>query len=212
MRAIDFDAMYELVAATVKSDVDLETGMARVLEACATTRPHIDWARLAELDFGGDLTRVRTWFAQLITEDPPGDEITGLWFGVFNPVGAEEPMLTDVYVTGAVYAGRDHDWTCDPTWAPGRRYARSHALAEVGRIAYADRPDALGNDAEYPVCLAYAALAARDVTRDLAESLGRVPRVIAVGFDAGDVLCLGALDARGLRFSLASGATLDARR
>lgn len=52
----------------------------------------------------------------------------------------------------------------------------------------------MGNDAEYPVCLAFAALAVMNMTRKV--WMGRVldikvPVGIAVGFDGGDVMRVG---------------------
>ena len=59
-------------------------------------------------------------------------------------------------------------------------------------------------DAEYPLCLAYAGLAVRELASRHHELL-RGPleqRVITVGFDSGDAIFLGAVNRHGLVLSL----------
>jgi hypothetical protein len=72
-------------------------------------------------------------------------------------------------------------------------------LAKLYKIAY--REHGLGNDAEYPLCLAYGGLALRDLLRDADPSvfLGKSPSLgIAVGFDSGDFVLVGKLSKAGL--------------
>jgi hypothetical protein len=72
-------------------------------------------------------------------------------------------------------------------------------LAAIYRIAY--RPGGLANDAEYPLCLAYAAFAVRELLNRIdpklvLDSVG--PVGVAVGFDSGDFLLLGRFTDEGL--------------
>ena len=110
--------------------------------------------------------------------------------------------LPNIYVCGSKRFDPnpdDNNWACGPAWWPEDRYAQSSILARIYRTAY--RKNGLGNNAEYPLCLAYGALAVRELLRQLepdlilqsSKSLG-----IAVGFDSGDFVLVGKLDKQGL--------------
>jgi hypothetical protein len=76
---------------------------------------------------------------------------------------------------------------------------RTLVLVKLYKVAY--RKDGLGNDAEYPLCLAYGSLAVRDLLRDADPSvlLGSSRSLgIAVGFDSGDFVLVGKLSKDGL--------------
>jgi hypothetical protein len=72
-------------------------------------------------------------------------------------------------------------------------------MSAIYRIAY--KKGGLGNDAEYPLCLAYTALAIRELLntvnpRMVLTAVGTVG--VAVGFDSGDFLLLGRYTRDGL--------------
>lgn len=90
----------------------------------------------------------------------------------------------DIYVCGSPHDQEDDDWWYRTGWKPSGHYARSRVLDEIYRIAYspftadasseadkeADRratEQPLGNDAEYPLCLAYGGLVVRWVANEL---------------------------------------------
>ena len=85
------------------------------------------------------------------------------------------------------------DWACDPDWRPETGYAHSEILRAIYRIAYEGA--SLGNDAEYPLCLGYAALVIRQLLNPTGQSLFTNAAVghtgVAVGFDSGDAVLLG---------------------
>ncbi|WAM23338.1 hypothetical protein [Myxococcus sp. NMCA1] len=70
----------------------------------------------------------------------------------------------------------------------------------------AEIADGLGNDAEYPLALAYAALAVRRLAQRMGPSLlgDAAQRVLLAGFDSGDFLCIGAVQKDGLVYSRSS--------
>lgn len=201
---MDFSSIYHQIEAATKDDVPLATAMRQVIDDCARQRPHADWAQLTAMDFDADFGRLRVWLRRLLEESPLPVAATGLWFGLFNPVDDDDQMLADLYVTAGVHDPDDLDWRCAPTWLLDGRYADSQLLAELCRIAYTDRDDQLGNDAEYPIALAYACLAVRDLVREFGTAFGPTERAVFVGFDSGDLMCIGAIAPTGLRFSTAS--------
>lgn len=198
---MDFAAIYDRIETATKRGVSLADGMRQLIDECSRQRPHTDWSRLATIDFATDFGRLRRWLAGLLDGSPLPAAATGLWFGLFNPIDDDGQMIADLYVTAGVHDPDDIDWTCSPIWEPDGRYAGSRALAEICRIAYRGNEGELGNDAEYPLALAYACLAVRDLASELATTLGTPERALFVGFDSGDLLCVGAIAPTGLRFS-----------
>ena len=143
---------------------------------------------------------------------PPRRPLSGLWFGLYNPILSGE-TVADLYVAGSERfypVVGDNGWAVGPEWWPEGRYARSPVLADVYRVAYPSSAAAgsesgdqrwLQNDAEYPLCLGYAAFAAQALLGQIepatilraSRSLG-----VAVGFDSGDFILIGQLTAEGL--------------
>ena len=144
---------------------------------------------------------LREWIEKPFRLDAPEQKLAGLWFGLFNPVYNRKPVA-DLYVCGSKRfdpGPDDNSWAVGPSWWPEHRYAKSAVLARIYEIAY--RKDGLGNDAEYPLCLAYGGLAVRDLLRsaDPIVFLGSPRSVgVAVGFDSGDFVLGGKLSKRGL--------------
>jgi hypothetical protein len=143
-------------------------------------------------------------------EEPPDAPLKGLWFGLFNPCPDGRTPVADLYVCGSDRFDPDpydNSWAVGPNWWPDSRYANSEVLAEVYRIAYRQREtqaaqrEPLGNDAEYPLCLAYSAFAVQELLRQVESSLLLGPSDslgVAVGFDSGDSVLLGTLTRGGL--------------
>jgi hypothetical protein len=199
---LDLAQTHTLIQREIDASRAIGESLARVIDYCATIRPHPDWALLRRLPFS-DLYPVLEWLRRPFVEEPPTQLLRGLWFGLFNPISDSGETLADIYVSGSTRFDpdpRSNEWAVQPEWWPESRYAESEVLADVYRIAY--RPDGLGNDAEYPLCLAYGALAVREALRSLPTALilGAVPSLgVAVGFDSGDFVLLGELTRNGLR-------------
>ena len=198
--ALNLATMHGFVVKEVASKRTLRESMDRVIARCAKGRPHEDWERLAALPYD-DLDDLREWIEKPFREEPSKKKLAGLWFGLFNPVYYGKPVA-DIYVCGSTRfdpSPDDNSWAVGPDWWPEGRYAHSSVLVKLYKIAY--RKDGLGNDAEYPLCLAYGSLAVRDLLRDAAPSvLLRSSRSlgIAVGFDSGDFVLVGKLSKAGL--------------
>lgn len=109
--------------------------MGRVIDFYAESQPHPDWGRLRALDFEDDLQHLRQWFESVLMSEPPGPEITGLWFGLVNPYRGGRPTA-DMYVRGSTYDYKDEDWVLRTGWHPTASDARSRVLDAIYRIAY----------------------------------------------------------------------------
>jgi hypothetical protein len=203
MSRVSLAGAYRKIESLVHSECSVAAGLAQVIEHCAREHQHPAWARLRALEWESELSHLERWLTHVLRTDPPPPAITGWWFGLFNPVrdGADS---ADLYVAGNPYDAKNGDWACGPRWFPEGRYAHSKVLADLYALAYAGTgPDSwLGNDAEYPLCLAYAALSVRTLAQRLDRSLllgGAEERVLVVGFDSGDSMVIGRLRAEGLQ-------------
>lgn len=184
------------------------------MRRCARDQPHPDWERFAALDLAADLDHLQSWLLDVFSSPPDGED-DGIWFGLFNPV-YEDGDAADMHVHAAPYdpdsAG---DWASEIAWTPADNRARSGVLKAVYEIAYGgmdldgdaragDDGSLLMNDAEYPLCLAYAALAVRHLATELHPLLflgNASRRLLFAGFDSGDYICIGAVTETGLQFS-----------
>lgn len=184
----------------VKAGASVADGMDALVTWCEGQRRHASWKTIRRIDWAADTARLGAWLAAVLRAEPPASAIDGLYFGLFNPTRAGV-ATADLYVAGNPYDPEDGAWVCSPAWWPRGRYAKSRALDALYRTAYRD-DDALKNDAEYPVALGYAVLAVRALCRDVDRKLllGDLKRrVVATGFDSGDILTLGSVSTAGLR-------------
>jgi hypothetical protein len=102
-----------------------------------------------------------------------------------------------MYVGGSPnFDTADIDWASEIFPITEHNYLSSEVLHQIYARAYREGADALGNQAEYPLALAYGAIAAVQTLRSnaaLAPGL-TFARGAAVGFDSGDFLFLGAVE------------------
>jgi hypothetical protein len=206
---IDLGRIHDWIVGELALHRPIAESMAALIDECEAARPHPDWVRLRALPYA-DLSPLLAWVQQPFREEPPAAPLRGLWFGLFNPCPDGRTPVADIYVCGSEQFDPDpHDngWAVGPGWWPDARYADSAVLADIYRIAYrqgarvAEQKGCLGNDAEFPLCLGYGALAVRDLLVQVEPSLvlGRSESVgVAVGFDSGDFVLVGRLVSDGL--------------
>ncbi|AGC48954.1 hypothetical protein MYSTI_07682 [Myxococcus stipitatus DSM 14675] len=185
----------------VKSDLPVSEAFQRIIQFCTPARPHPDWAVLGALDVEGDIRHLQEWLEAILRTSPPPASVTGFWFGLFNPM-VKDRVTADLHLIGAAYDGTALDWLFRERWGSDTPDAASSVLDSIYQMAYG-KEDGLGNDAEYALALAYATLAVRHVAQRMGPRLlgEAAQRVLLVGFDSGDFLCIGAVRKEGLVFS-----------
>ncbi|TSC25924.1 hypothetical protein [Corallococcus sp. Z5C101001] len=204
MTSYNAGELFAEIERVVKSELPVEEGLLRIIQYCATAHPHPNWAALRTLNAAGDLRQLQQWLETIMRTMPPPAPITGLWFGLFNPT-MEDRVTADLHLIGAPYDAMDSQWLFRQRWGKGTPYASSTVLDSIYQVAYGNE-DGLGNDAEYPLALAYAALAVRHLAQLIGPTIlgDAAQRVLHVGFDSGDFLCIGAIRKNGLVFSRSS--------
>lgn len=195
----DVDMLYKSLLGAIAARGTIGQRMHAVIDECERQLPHPDWACLRGIDFDADLGLLGQWLAAAWQEGALHAGHHGLWFGLVNPIRQDKGATSDVHVaSGPSYDSHSLDWPGEIDLRDGVSYLDSAVLDELYRIAYAT-PGGLRNDAEYPLALAYAAIAATTALEQ-----GPLPRELAslrgaaAGFDDGDALILGVFD--NLRF------------
>ena len=198
--SIIFAKIQELVG----TDRSVSACMGEVIAICSRDVPHPDWAPLAALEYDQDVASLASWIGNVFAREPPPFQIQGLWFGLCNPADDDGMVWADIYVGSvAQYSADDQElgwlWSAERHY-PDDGFANSASLRSIYEIAYAG-DGGLGNDAEWPLCLAFGAFAARELLRSQGTRLvaSAAPRIgVVVGFDSGDMLKIGELTATGL--------------
>lgn len=198
--AISLGAMFRWIRAELPSGRPVGESMADLITQCELAHPHSDWEQLRPLPYD-DTDPLYDWLDSQFVAKTPTVLLKGLWFGLCNPIRGRNNPVADVRVSGAEkYDPTDCEWAVNAPWSPEAWYAESDVLADIYRIAYRRaaseevRKGRLGNNAEYPLCLGYAAFALREVFTHLypASVLGESNSVgVMVGFDSGDFLHVG---------------------
>lgn len=195
---LNVSAVFTKIQKLVVSEHSPSAAMIEIISICSRDVPHADWSRLSALGYDADITSLASWIAGVFEKEPAPFPIRGLWFGLNNPT-KNRKMWADMYV-GAVaqYAPDDTElgwiWKGESHY-PEDSYAHSSSLRSIYEIAYAG-DGSLGNEAEWPLCLAFAAFAVRTLLRGQTTRLvaSTAPRIgVAVGFDGGDMLKIGEL-------------------
>ena len=199
MPPYDFELLYETLLAAIAAEGTIGQRMHVLIDECERQLPHADWERMRRIDFDADLPILKGWLAAAVREGAVRAGDQGLWFGLFNPIDEGEGATSDMYVaSGPSYDGDGLDWPCEIDRRDGFSYLDSTVLDAIYRIAYGGN-DGLKNDAEYPLTLAYAAIAATTtLVQGLLPAELAALRGAAAGFDDGDALFIGVFD--NLRF------------
>jgi hypothetical protein len=195
---------FEQVAAQAQRGASVEELMPRACDLCDQVYPDSIWEQIRAIDWAMSRKQSHQWLEALLVSEPPGANITGFWFGIFNPIYADPPpadsnlsesATSDFYIQGsATYPV--NDWVFDRAWRPAERYAHSFGQDQIYRLAFNQIEDEVLSIADYVLTFAHAAGMVNTLIESVDRSLwlGSVQRRgIAVGHDAGDAIFLGDL-------------------
>lgn len=196
MELTDLDAVFFVIKTQVEADGPMGERMAAVIDACEQQFAHPDWARARAIDYDADAAALAGWLGRAFAAETK-TAIEGLWFGIANvsPPDDDDAITAELYVAGAeAYATEGLEWAYDLLDVQDENYLGSRVMAALYELAYADEDSGLGNTAEYPLTLAYGAMAARAALEHdaLPQTLAHL-RGATVGFDGGDAMALGTM-------------------
>lgn len=191
----DLSAWFDEVSKALDSRVLLRDGMQTLLAFCNEQHPWKGWGEIGKLDFEADVAHLETWLSGVLKKEPPKSSVKAFWFGIFHPV-YDGKTTCDTYIAGASEfdpGDESFEWACGPAYFPDDRYAHSKVLDQIFQTVNGSPVSAMG---EYTLCLGYTAFAARELAKRVDKDLllGKSKqRGLAVGFDSGDGVLLGAV-------------------
>ena len=196
----DYDRLFSTIFEVVERNDSIQARMLTLIDACEEQFPHSQWSEMRRLDFETDRVRLRDWLDGAIADAAVGLVPKGLWFGLFNPE-IDGVMVADIYAgVSAAFADGSLNWA--------RQFPKPHdlgsaVLRNIAISAY-HNSDCLENSAEYPLALAYGAIAARE-TIEACNTAHKWPSLqgAVVGFDSGDAIRLGHFSNGRFRLELA---------
>ena len=201
----DIAELFARIVSLVADERPISVRMQSLIDYCASAHLYPSWPMLCDISFDADTSRAVRWLSGFAKGAPPALKARGLWFGLNNPIVDGMPGA-DIYVaSGPYYASDNIDWALELNYAPPARYLRSQVLSEIYAISYSG-VDPLGNDAEYPLNLAYGgiitayALSAFKLPPPLDQVAGA-----AMGYDSGDCLYLGEFHDGTLKLAVRAG-------
>jgi len=186
------EAATEFIRTTASSEGTLSECAVAWAKYCRARGYGVDLARLARLPFAAEEKSLARWFERLRRAKPPGERHQGFWFGV-NEFEEGGQSFEDFYwgvVTSAALDVDPSEWG----WGKGAigpkgRYAGSTILKQLWA---ADGP-VPKSEARHVFVLGYVALVAARSCLALPRAKRQLRRIVAVGYDEGDLVLLGAL-------------------
>lgn len=196
----DIVQAHDTVAAVLSTPIAVDDGMSLLIDYCAEHEPWQGWDVLRKLEFESDQLNLKRWLEDLLTQEPPPDDVNAFWFGLFNPV-IKGKSTCGLYAAGTKTFDRedeDFEWACDPAWLPDGRYAKSQILNDIYQRVNKAKDSV--SSYQYVLCLGYAGLVLNQLatTLPLSTWLGKESsRALAIGFDSGAGILLGSFTKQG---------------
>lgn len=189
----------DAAVAAVAAGKPLADVVGEATSLAAADVPSPAWDTIAALDTAADVTKASPWLARQFELRPMADDITGVWFGLYQVRGAV-PGRAEAFVNLSGGSGFP-----DPAWPTGRTwetagYAPAPGLRSILPLTAEESPEARALVAG-PVVFAYslALVAALLDTLDAAAALGTKDQLgVVVGDPEGESVVLGVLTAGGL--------------
>ena len=195
-----------LIEKTATSVKTIQDGWQALLKEGAVIEPAYVWQNLEGLDVEKDLEQQAAWLEKLLKSEPPPKSIRAFWFGIFDRhTGKDIDCLATLYASGSDRYDKDKrydfEWAVNPKWFPEGRYTHSSTLDAISTEANQTKCQELREALSDFLTLGYTALLVRfaveAISKKTLSCLGRKKRPLAVGFDSGDGLYVGAVSQAG---------------
>jgi len=196
-------AIYAKIKELTVSDLPVSVRLGEVIQLCSSDVPHESWSELSNLDYDRDVNSLASWIPDVFKKEPAPFPIKALWVGLSNPSSGGVVWADMSVAAMGEYDSDDVEYRWlwkNPRHYPTKTisYARSSSLRRIYEIGYVT--NGLGNSAEWPLCLAFAAFATRTILGGKeTKTMGSVAPCVGVmvGFDDGDMLKIGDLTDQG---------------
>lgn len=187
----NYTALFAVILRAIAEDRSVSHRMGEVIGECERQCPHGDWSRFRDIAYDADNDALAAWSTRTLGNAP--DNAQGAWFGLINVV-RDGGVFADMYAAFApAFDPQSNAWAYGAVTGTDPEL-NSQVLAAIHELAYG-HPDGLGDTAEYPLVIAYGAMAARRAM-ELGTGLAPSLQGAAVGYDSGDWLVLGHVNER----------------
>jgi hypothetical protein len=208
---LNHSEVFETIERLVASDRTVGECMVEVIGICSRDLPHPGWSQLAQINFDEDVAALSAWIPGVFERQPAPFPIQGLWFGLCQRRNERGQVWADMHVVAMSHYDPDDTefgwlWK-EPRHYPDNAHACSLSLCKIYVESYKSTTG-LGNDAEWPLALAFGAFAVRSLLRGQTVQLvgSPAPRVgVVVGFDDGDLVKVGELTTSGFEPAACAG-------
>jgi hypothetical protein len=190
----------------------LSDAFARIAEAVLPELPAEIRHLVQTVDVGIDAQMLREQLLATLSQEPPGEEINGLCFGLVEAAGDDgaseddeadtegaNPEVT-LYICGSArFDPAEPDWPCNPEWWPESRYfalPTFKALSDAASAFDGDTAWLISAGLIEPLSIVLVGEVCRGI--EPATLLGGAPfRGIGSGFDSGDLRDVGVVTREG---------------
>jgi hypothetical protein len=196
-------AFYNALHPEFIASTDFEASLQKMLDWAEAQIPHPSWQALKALDFGGAVAKVAPWLSRVLKRAPCPFPVKGIYFGLGEFENKSGVEYTDLYfglMGQCDFTDRELNWL----WGalrhyPDSAYLRSAPLKAGGIICNKDE-SGLGTTGHVIFSLSFCALLLKAALNSKIYSLlgADEPVGLVLGFDSGDLLFLGSLQAAGL--------------
>ena len=168
---LDHASVFAVIQEHLHSPSPVAERMAAVISICERSVPHPDWATLRKLPYNR-LAPMRAWLRRPFEEEPPPMPLAGLWLGLHNPRRSGE-TTADIRLGGSTRFTDDGEleWAFGLEYRPKAASACISILRSINSVAYVEGIGRQGNNAEWSLCLAYAAFAAQRLFSEIEPSV-----------------------------------------
>jgi len=213
---LNHSVVFDRIRQLITTDRAVSQCMSEIIGLCAADVPHSDWATLAAIEYDADVEALRSWIPGVFSQQKAPFPIRGLFVDLCNPGTPEGQIWADMELMATPHydaADAECAWMLDKQrFYPKDAPANSAVLRSIYGIAYGSHefgrkiPNKLENDAEWPLNLAYGALAIRTMLTGQANEFvdATSPGIgVVVGFGDGDMITIGELSASGFTVATA---------
>lgn len=185
--AIPWVTGHAILNTALRVKADPLSAVERILHEFNALVPSPAWAKLEEQDVLSEIETGRQQLAERLSEHPPAIEIDGLWVGLSG--NYRQPY----YAGGGNYDPENYEWPVEElTWVPADSPLDSIWLSELSECARA-HPE-LGTAADL-AAWGYSCVLARELAKWAGVELGLGRMGACAGFDGGDWIHLGWIEA-----------------
>lgn len=188
---IEFTEIWDYLQSS--SENPIRQRINKIIEICKNNMPDPRWDKLYEFEWDTIVEQFESFFTRQIEEIKKA-QINGLYFGIttVSLINDENSFALEIGGTNKCnFEDKEFNWIHDLNWRGNAII--SNALYQIYK--YANEENGLGNDIEWPFCLAVSVFGVSEMMKRVEAYKLIENRInIVVGFHDGDMLLLNGIN------------------